>query len=208
VTVSQQPAQVRDHRLQGRVAFTSLVAPDGQITSSPLAVRFQLVQPPLQKYFCFSETEIELYDLPSRPERGALAIVTNVGAGSGGRGSARAHEESQGGFPVSDRSARRRTVLVRTTKSCGPDASAVGVKSAEVLRAQPGEQNHIRRRRCQTSPITGEITKISVKTTAQGKSDCLRWTCMLVCVFLHNFAHETAGAARIRLSLRPLLLRG
>jgi hypothetical protein len=27
---------------------------------------------------------------------------------------------------------------------------------------------------------------------------------MLVCVFLHNFAHETAGAARIRLSLRPL----
>jgi hypothetical protein len=32
------------------------------------------------------------------PERGALAIVTNVGAGSGGRGSARAHEGSQGGF--------------------------------------------------------------------------------------------------------------
>jgi hypothetical protein len=44
----------------------------------------------LQKYFCFSETKIKLYDLPSRPERGALAIVTNVGAGSGGRGSARA----------------------------------------------------------------------------------------------------------------------
>src|SRR5450755_1439176 len=31
---------------------------------------------------------------------------------------------------------------------------------------------------------------------------------MLVCVFLHNFAHETAGAARIRLSLRPLFLEG
>jgi hypothetical protein len=29
-----------------------------------------------------------------------------------------------------------------------------------------------------------------------------------VCVFLHKFAHETAGAARIRLSLRPLLARG
>jgi hypothetical protein len=31
---------------------------------------------------------------------------------------------------------------------------------------------------------------------------------MLVCVFLHKFAHETAGAARIRLSLRPLFGEG
>ena len=31
---------------------------------------------------------------------------------------------------------------------------------------------------------------------------------MLVCVFLFPFARETAGAARIRLSLRPLLFRG
>ena len=32
--------------------------------------------------------QISLCGLPSRPGRGALAIVTNVGAGSGGRGSA------------------------------------------------------------------------------------------------------------------------
>src|ERR1700676_438660 len=31
---------------------------------------------------------------------------------------------------------------------------------------------------------------------------------MLVCVFLCAFAHETAGAARTRLSLRPLLPEG
>ena len=31
---------------------------------------------------------------------------------------------------------------------------------------------------------------------------------MLVCVFLCDFAHETAGAARIRLSLRPLTGEG
>jgi hypothetical protein len=31
---------------------------------------------------------------------------------------------------------------------------------------------------------------------------------MLVCVFLHKFAHETAGAARTRLSLRPLVFEG
>ena len=44
----------------------------------------------------------------------------------------------------------------------------------------------------------------AVKTIAQGKSDCLRWTCMLVGVLFVQFAHGTAGAARIRLSLRPL----
>jgi hypothetical protein len=36
----------------------------------------------LQKYFCFTEMKIELYDLPSRPERGALAIVTTLGRGA------------------------------------------------------------------------------------------------------------------------------
>ena len=56
-------------------------------------------------------------------------------------------------------------------------------------------------------PDRREEHEAAVKTIAQGKSDCLRWTCMLVCVFLHNFAHETAGAARIRLSLRPLFER-
>jgi hypothetical protein len=50
--------------------------PDGQITS-----RFSkpLVQPLLQKYFCFSEMKIRLYDAPSRPERGALRNVINAG---------------------------------------------------------------------------------------------------------------------------------
>jgi hypothetical protein len=41
--------------------------PDGQI-SGALAVC--LVQPPLQKYFDFSETQIRLHDLPSRPTEG------------------------------------------------------------------------------------------------------------------------------------------
>jgi hypothetical protein len=46
--------------------------PDGQITH-------QAVQPLLQKYFCFSEIQIKLYDSPSCPTRGALAIVTDAG---------------------------------------------------------------------------------------------------------------------------------
>ena len=45
------------------------------------------------------------------PREGALAIVTDVGAGSGGRGSA--FDEQR---------------MKRTAKSCGPDAPMAGVK--------------------------------------------------------------------------------
>ena len=51
-------------------------------------------------------------------------------------------------------------------------------------------------------------SRISRKAIAQGKSGVLRWTCMLVCALSCAPAHETAGAARTRLSLRPLVSRG
>ena len=43
------------------------------------------VQLPLQKYFCSHPIQITFISRPSCPGRGALAIVTNVGAGCGGR---------------------------------------------------------------------------------------------------------------------------
>ena len=49
---------------------------------------------------------------------------------------------------------------------------------------------------------------ISRKAIAQGKPGCLRWTCMLVCALPSHIAHETAGAACTRLSLRPLIGEG
>src|SRR3954468_3782072 len=50
---------------------------------------------------------------------------------------------------------------------------------------------------------------ISRKAIAQGRPDALRWTCMLMRALFVHIAHETAGAARTRSSLRPLLyLRG
>jgi hypothetical protein len=48
---------------------------------------------------------------------------------------------------------------------------------------------------------------ISRKVHYAGKVGLPPLPCMFVCVFLHNFAHETAGAACIRLSLHPLLKR-
>jgi hypothetical protein len=44
-----------------------------------LAFRFALVQPLRQKYFCFSEMQIKLYDSPSCPTEGRLEIVTDAG---------------------------------------------------------------------------------------------------------------------------------
>jgi hypothetical protein len=48
-----------------------------------------------------------------------------------------------------------------------------------------------------------EERAISRQTIAQGRPDALRWTCMLVCALPCAIAHETAGAARTRSSLRP-----
>src|SRR3979490_510986 len=48
---------------------------------------------------------------------------------------------------------------------------------------------------------------ISRKAIAQGMSDVLRFTCMLMRALLVHIAHEIAGAARIRHSLRPLISR-
>jgi hypothetical protein len=59
--------------------------PDGQITG---AVWRRPVQPLLQKYSCSRFDQITFISTLSCPGRGALAIVTNVGAGCDGRGGA------------------------------------------------------------------------------------------------------------------------
>ncbi|MGH6643563.1 MAG: hypothetical protein ACRED3_12800, partial [Bradyrhizobium sp.] len=55
--------------------------------------------------------------------------------------------------------------------------------------------------------LRGELA-ISRKAIAQGMSDVLRCpVCSCACSFVH-VAHEIAGAARIRHSLRPLISEG
>src|SRR6266699_3617502 len=49
---------------------------------------------------------------------------------------------------------------------------------------------------------------ISRKAIAQGMSDVLRFTCMLMRALSVHTAHEIAGSARIRHSLRPLNFEG
>ncbi len=144
--------------------------------------------------------------------------------GCGGRGSVGRAGMFAGRFSVSDRQRvdeRRLNASAKTSAgrkwrvgwvgegSCVRQnrvvlAPVAGVKSAEVF-AKPN-----RVRKTVNSPMTeakgirlrGE-RGISRQTIAQGRPDALRWTCMLVCALLCAIAHETAGAARTRSSLRP-----
>jgi hypothetical protein len=79
-----------------------------------------------------------------------LAIVTDVGAGSDGRGCA--FDEGR---------------VKRTAKSCGPDAPMAGVKLAMMLRIT-------------LATVTSKLWsrrgehEISCKAIAQGRPDCFR----------------------------------
>jgi hypothetical protein len=107
---------------------------------------------------------------------------------------------------VSGQSARRRTALKRTVKSCGPDASEVGVKSCGGARAQPGGRANIRKATVPKKPDRRGEHDISRKPLRAGmpgdfRCDRCEYSCA-VCTT--HFAHEAAGALGARHSPRPL----
>jgi hypothetical protein len=105
---------------------------------------------PFAKIFLFSSRANHLLNLRHPvPREGALAIVTDVGAGSGGR-----------------RCAFDEHRVKRTVKSCGPDAPVAGVKflRSKLLGDDGDKQARSRR---------GEH-EISRKSIAQGRPDCFR----------------------------------
>jgi hypothetical protein len=109
------------------------------------------------------------------PLEGRLAIVTDAGrdavdAGSVGRAKRRADERRWCG---------RRSRVVLTPR-----------------RWRQVGGSDIRRRRWQTSPVTGESAKETVKTIARGMpgDSGVTVVTMLVCFFI--FAHKAAGAIR------------
>jgi hypothetical protein len=175
---------------------------------------YALTRPPKshqQQNFCFSEIPLDaapkspLHLQLSRSGRGALAIVTNVGTGCGGRGSVGAWSCWQGGLRFRERTQRadERCCCVRQNRVVLTPQWLVSS-----LRRPVGPTGRglalIRRRRRQTSPILRGDHDISRQTIAQGMSGCPRLYLYARVRFLHSFAHETAGAASTRHSLRPL----
>jgi hypothetical protein len=82
---------------------------------------------------------------------------------------------------------------------------ACGRRSRVVLTPRRWRQvgGAIRRRRWQTSPVTGESSKETVNTIAQGNAGLPGGPVVTTLVCLLHFAHEAAGAAGTRHSLRP-----
>jgi hypothetical protein len=166
-------------------ALSDLRLPDGQITSTF----------PLLSASTPSRKNIPLRDYPksaiqparSIPPEGRIAIVTDVGVECGGRGSVARADVSQGGSfnRLRERDQRAgRATLLRTAKPCGPDTRCwcqvrwrffvQPYRARQTINPRATVTRRIRRR--------GE-RGVSRKTIAQGKPDCLRWTCMLVCAF-------------------------
>ena len=127
--------------------------------------------------------------MPSCPERGALAIVTNVGAGCGGRGH------------VVARFARGRTARSRTAKSCGPDAPT--------LASSCDEANRFTRATVTTKPGHRGEHEGNRKTIAQGMPvDPGEPVATTRCIFCTNHGcHRAPGIPRASLEGRaaPLL---
>jgi hypothetical protein len=96
--------------------------------------------------------------------------------------------------------------FLRTAKPCGPGTRCwCQVRGGFVSPTGSGKTVN------PLTTVTRRIRRrgergISRKAIAQGMPECSDCTCMLVCVSLCMFAHETAGAASTRHSLLPLFL--
>jgi hypothetical protein len=136
-----------------------------------------VVQSALQKYSASQLTQITSISMHPASHRGAFRdrhgrrVRDAVDAAASGAMGSQGRRK-----PVSDRQAHRREMLLRTAKSCGPDAPALasswrkhvgptGLRCA--LSASDGDNK----------PITGESTKETVKTIACGSAGLFRWTC-------------------------------
>jgi hypothetical protein len=135
-----------------------------------------------------------------------LAIVTNVGAGCGGRGSVGASGNRRADLSRERYPLRKTTAPKRTAKPRGP-----GTRCWCQIGGGFRWPNRARKTFNPPMTVTRRIRRrgergISRKTTVQGMPECSDCTCMLVCAFSAHIARETAGAASTRHSLRPLPL--
>jgi len=159
--------------------------------------------------FSFPPNQFHLRAIPPH-RRGAYASSRYVECGLRWTRWRCAREALQGGLrlrlgAVSDRSAQDERRSSRTAKACGS-----GTRGWCQVGGGRSKSNRVR---STVNPAAMEAKgirlqeerAISRQTIAQGRPDALRWTCMLVCALLCTIAHGTAGAARTRSSLRPLI---
>src|SRR3984893_12975603 len=98
-------------------------------------------------------------------------------------------------------------MLLRTVKSCGPDASVVGVKSFGGTSARPGADAPYPKATEARKPDTPGRARYKPSNHCAGNVGCPPLNLYARVRFLLHLAHGTAGAARIRHSPRPLISR-
>src|SRR6266496_266623 len=84
----------------------------------------------------------------------------------------------------------------RTAKSCGPGAATLALSLWSFPQVTVAKK-----------PAHRGEREVSRKAIAQGMSECFRCPVCSCAPFLRTLAHETAGAARTRHSLRPRFSR-
>src|ERR1700736_6101236 len=132
--------------------------------------------------------------------RGASRIVTDVGHGMRWTRQRRARgRDRRAGFPVSGHKARGRAMVLRTVKSCGPDASTPASSPAEACRPD----------RARTKPYPlgdgdkkarspGRARNKPLKPLRAGMPGDPGATVVTTLVCYQHTAHETAGATGTR----------
>jgi hypothetical protein len=151
---------------------------EGGSRGESLPIIRNYVKPRNKKYFALSEGQISGMNRPSHPTRGADHDRHDRAVGCGGR---------EGADNERSLSVRQRRVV--PTSRCW--------RQCTWRLSLPGRNGGKR------AVLRGELA-ISRKAIAQGMSDVLRCPVCSCAHFLVHIAHETAGAARIRHSLRPL----
>ena len=139
------------------------------------------------------------------PEEGALAIVTERWDGMRWTRRHRARNRIAGRDKLRERSSGRADERCRSVRQNRVDLTPQWLASSlRRAKARPGRTSRFPRGDGgEKSPILRGEREISRQAIAQGMSDVLRCPVCSCAAFLHNFAHETAGAARIRHSLLP-----
>ena len=156
------------------------------------------VHTPLQKYFAsVIGRNISISRGHPTPPEGRIAIVTDAGWNAVDAAASSARRDRRAGRKICERStARGREMLQRTAKSCGPDAPTLASRLPMLCRPyRASDTTLVRKRRWQKSPVTGEITKETVKTIACGNAGRFRCTRCYSCAFYYTKCTRGCGCS-------------
>jgi hypothetical protein len=142
---------------------TQLICPTGcsaTIVSSP--VRKNISLPAL--------VETALLIRPSRPTKGRIAIVTDVRRDAVDAAVSGAQSWIAGRVSRERSAAHGRAIVLRTAKSCGPDAPTLASSCAGVVSPQPGATDRSRAATVAKEPGHRGEREVSRKTIACGNA--------------------------------------